>query len=346
MTNHSIVKVCLFGLLSTYLFPSKLIAQGLPGTIKSYEDDRIKVVVQDCSRKQQDLLCQATLMSKSSDRTVELNGSTIKIVDAEGNEYYPSNLRIANRTSENNSIKTDLIENVPFKATFTFSKVPASLTQIVLLQVPLGATIGSAAKFRNFSIVDSRFVREVSTSPENLRQRSSAPPSDGRNTTTPKPVKTSIAPTKSTNSDSETNIENISVCPDNTKILYRATSKSYLLYICGTKNPTHYVGMSKDSTQGITLRLRYFDRTQFSADNGDTNYTIAANRLVIRKDNKVIYQEKIQVLQALPGTTIAEETIPQSKPRKKSPSAANNGQNRSSTSQPVPKIKRQTTNAE
>jgi hypothetical protein len=330
MTNNSIVKVCLFGLLSTYLFPSKLIAQGLPGTIKSYEDDRIKVVVQDCSHKQQDLVCQATLMSKSSDRTVDLNGSTIKIVDGEGNEYYPSSLRVANRTSENNSIKTDLIENVPFKASFTFSKVPASLTQIVLLQVPLGSTIGTTAKFRNFSIAD----------------RASTPSNSSRNATIPKPVKTSVAPTKSTNSDSEASIENTSVCPDNTKILYRATSKSYLLYICGTKNPTHYVGMSKDSTQGITLRLRYFDRTQFSADNGDTNYTIAANRLVIRKDNKVIYQEKIQVLQALPGTTIAEETIPQRKPRKKSPSAANNSQNGNSTSQTAPKLKRQTTNAE
>jgi hypothetical protein len=311
----------LFGLLSIYLAPSQLAAQGLPSAIKSYEDDRIKVVVQDCSRKQQDLVCQAVLTSKSSDRTVDLNGNTIKIVDAEGNEYYPSSLRLANRTSENNSIKTELIENVPFKASFIFNKVPATLTQIVLLQIPLSGSINVNAKFRNFAIVE-------------------------RNSITVKPPKTAIVPTKSTNTDSEASIENTSVCPDNTKILYRATSKTYLLYICGTKNPTHYVGMSKDGTQGITLRLRYFDRTQFSADNGDTNYTIAANRLVIRKDSKVIYQEKIQVLQSLPGTISTEEITPKSKPKKKSSSATNNSQKGSSISQPVPKVKRQSTTAE
>jgi hypothetical protein len=320
----------LFGLLSIYLAPSQLTAQGLPSAIKSYEDDRIKVVVQDCSRKQQELVCQAILTSKSSDRTVDLNGSTIKIVDAEGNEYYPSSLRVANRTSENNSIKTELIENVPFKASFTFSKVPANLTQIVLLQIPLSGSISANAKFRNFAIVE----------------RASVPPSGSRNSITVKSPRTTIVPPKSTNNDSEAIIENTSVCPDNTKILYRATSKTYLLYICGTKNPTHYVGMSKDGTQGITLRLRYFDRTQFSADNGDTNYTIAANRLVIRKDSKVIYQEKIQVLQSLPGTISAEETTPKSKSKKRSSSATNNSQKGSSISQPAPKIKRQSTTPE
>jgi hypothetical protein len=324
MTNNSIVKVGLLGLLSICLFPSQSIAQGTPGTIKSYEDDRIKVVVQDCSRKLQDLVCQAILTSKSSDRQIDLNGNSIKIVDAEGNEYYPSSLRIANRTSENNSIKTELIENIPFKANFVFSKVPTNLTQIALLQIPLSGSISATAKFRNFAVVE----------------RAIASSSGDRNNITVKPAKTSIIPTKSTNVAADDNIENISVCPDNTKILYRATSKTYFLYICGTKNPTHYIGMSKDGSQGITLRLRYYDRTQFSADNGDTNYTIAANRLVIRKDSKIIYQEKIQVIQALPGTTIAEETTPRKKPRKKSLSATNN-QNRNSTIQPASKLKKQ-----
>ncbi len=314
----------LLGLLSICLLPSQLVAQAIPGTIKSYEDDRIKVVVQDCSRKLQDLVCQAILTSKSSDRSVDLNGNSIKIVDAEGNEYYPTSLRLANRTSENNSIKTELIENIPFKASFVFSKIPTNLTQIALLQIALSGGISATAKFRNFAVVD----------------RASASPSGDRNNITVKPAKTSIVPTRSTNITADDNIENISVCPDNTKILYRATSKSYFLYICGTKNPTHYVGMSKDGSQGITLRLRYYDRTQFSADNGDTNYTIAANRLVIRKDSKVIYQEKIQVLQALPSTTTTEETTPRKKPRKKSLSATNN-QNRNSSSQPAAKFKKQ-----
>ena len=68
------------------------------------------------------------------------------------------------------------------------------------------------------------------------------------------------------------------------------------MYVCGGKNLTHYVGIAKDGTQGISLRLRYDDRTQFSADNGETNYTIAANRLITRKDSKIIDRAKIQVL--------------------------------------------------
>ncbi len=102
------------------------------------------------------------------------------------------------------------------------------------------------------------------------------------------------------------------------------------------------MAFTKDGSQGITLRLRYYDRTQFLADNGETNYTVAANRLVIRKDNKIVYQEKIQILQALPGTTPLDNTTTKNKV-KKNPNPANSGdtsQKRSSTSQETSKLKR------
>jgi hypothetical protein len=156
----------------------------------------------------------------------------------------------------------------------------------------------------------------------------------------------SALPTKSASVNREASPDNTSVCPDNTKVMYRATSRDYLLYICGAKNPTHYVGLAKDGTQGITLRLRYYDRSQFSADNGDVNYTIAANRLVIRNKNKVVFQDKIQVLQALPGTTVVEEIVPKSKSKKNSSAANNNNSRRNSTVQPVTKVKRQPATAE
>jgi hypothetical protein len=317
MSNKSIVKVSLFGLLAILLCSDRLVAQtptkAVKGNPTTYEDDRIKVVVQDCSRKLQDLVCQAILTSKNSDRTVDLNGNNIKLVDFEGNEYYPTSLRLGNRTSENNSIKTELIENVPFKASFTFVKVPPSLTQVALLQIPFTGGINTTAKFRNFTVIAPTI-------------------------TATKPVKAPNVTTNSVNISPEVSSENGLICPDNTKVLYRATSKSYLMYICGSKTPTHYVGLAKDGTQGITLRLRYYDRTQFSADNGETNYTIAADRLAIRKDGKIIYQEKIQVLQPLSGATATEETTPKSKP-KKSSEAANNSRRRNSTSQAAPKIK-------
>jgi hypothetical protein len=337
MTNKSIRKLALFGLFSICLSTSQVVAQSLPTTSKTspniYEDERIRIVVQDCNRKLPDLICQAVLTSKSSDRSIELNGNAIKLVDLEGNEYYPTSLRLANRNGENNTIKAELVENIPFKATFTFSKIPTNLTKFALLQIPVGGSLSAMGKFRDLTVVDSRS--------ESPRQRTTTTPSNDRNSIAIKPAKSSIVPAKSTSSSADISSENNLICPDNTKILYRATSKSYLLYICGAKNPTHYVGIAKDGTQGIVLRLRYFDRSQFSADNGDTNYTIAANRLVIRKDDKLIYQEKIQVLQALSLGAVPEEVAPKSKPKKNSSAVSTNSKKSSSSSQPVPRSKRQ-----
>jgi hypothetical protein len=304
MKTKSIVRMGWCGLLSICLYPHQLSAQvptkNSQSNLATYEDDRVKVVIQDCSRKLQDLICKAILTSKSSDRTVDLNGNTIKLVDFEGNEYYPTSLRMANRASENNSIKTELIENVPFKASFIFTKIPTSLTQIALLQIPLSGGINTTAKFRNFGVIDA-------------------------NRTLPKSTKVATVTSSSLETSSETaNNDNSLICPDRTKILYRATSKSYLMYICGAKNPTHYVGIAKDGSQGITVRLRYYDRAQFSADNGDTNYTIAANRLIIRKDNQIVYQEKIQVLQALPSNLTADSSNPKPKLKRNLPTESNN----------------------
>ncbi len=315
----------LLGLLSVWLYPQHHVsAQTLNGVTKTnsttYEDDRVKVVVGQCSRKLQDLICQATLTSKNSDRIVNINTNNVKLVDFEGNEYYPSSLKLANRTSENNLIRTELVENVPFKASFTFPKIPTSVNKIALLQIQLSGGLDTNAKFRN--LVASEFR-------------------SAKSTVTPTSV------TKVATIVPEIGTDNSSICPDNTKILYRATTKHYAVYICGNKNPTHYVGLARDGSQGITLRLKYYDRTQFSADNGDTNYTIATDRLIIHKQNKVVYSQRVQVLQTLPGTTIAEYSVPKTNLRK-NPTTSNttNPQKRSSKPRSNAKIEQRTGNNE
>jgi hypothetical protein len=320
MTTKLLVKMSWCGLLCAWLYPQQLLAQVPAKTVKNnpitYEDDRIKIIVRECSHKLQELICKATLTSKNSDRTIDINGNNIKLVDFEGNEYYPTSLQLANRNSENNTIRTELIENVPVKATFVFTKVPTNLSQIALLQIPLSGGINTTTKFRNFGAIAIENV-------------GSKPP---KSPTGSKGIATAIG---------EVSSDNSLVCPDGTKILYRATSKSYLMYICGTRMPTHYVGLSKDGSQGITLRLRYYDRTQFSADNGETNYTIAADRVIIRKDSKIIYQEKIQVLQPLPGTIAIEDPKLKPKPKKNlTLEREDASQKPSVSSQPSVKIKR------
>jgi hypothetical protein len=297
MTRRSIAIFSLLGAMSICLSPQLLLAETLSASAKStpttYEDEKIKITVQECIRKLQETVCQATLMSKSGDRAIFLNGNNVRLVDFDGNEYHPSSVKLANVVSDNNSVGTELVENVPFKASFVFGKIPTNVNKYALLQIPLGGGFSGIAKFRNVAIIDP---------------------------TAPKPVKTATTPTPKATTTTATTITDSDlslICPDNTKVLYRATSKTYLLYICGGKNPTHYVALAKDGSQGITLRLRYYDRTRFSADNGENNYTIANNKLIISKNTKAVYQEPIQVLQALPGVSIAEEVTPKPKPKLK-----------------------------
>ena len=197
MTTKSIVRIVWCGILSICLNPYRLAAQVQTGTTKgiaaTYEDDRIKVVIQECARKLQSLTCQAILTSKSNDRTVELNGNNIKLIDFEGNEYYPTSLRLGNRSSENNSIKAELIENIPFKASLVFGQTPANLSQIALLQVPipLSGGINTTAKFRNFAVIMP--------------------------TNNSKSVKIPISTASNAKIDSEVRNENSLICPEHTK---------------------------------------------------------------------------------------------------------------------------------
>jgi hypothetical protein len=296
MTRRSIAIFAWLSAVSICLSPHQVLAEtrkvAVTNTPTMYEDDKIKVVVQDCIRKLQDTICQATFTSKSGERAIYLNGNNIRLVDMEGNEYRPSSLKLANLVSENNTIGTELVESVPVKASFVFGKIPTNTNKFALLQIPLGGGLTGIAKFRSITVVDPNAPKAAKTV--------AITPAKATPTIPPKTI-TRVEPI---------NNELSLICPDNTKILYRAVSKSYLVYICGGKNPTHYVGLAKDGSQGITLRLRYYDRTQFSADNGVTNYTVANNRLIISKNTKVVYQEKIQVLQSLPGATITSETPP------------------------------------
>jgi hypothetical protein len=340
MTRRSIA---IFGWLSAAsicLFPHQVIAEtkkvAVTNTSTVYEDEKIKIVIQDCSRKLQDTICQATLTSKNGERAIYLNGNNIRLVDMEGNEYHPSSLKLANLVSENNSIGTELVESVPVKASFIFGKIPTNTTKFALLQIPLGGGLTGVAKFRNIIVVDPNAPKSTKTA-----------------TTTPaKTATTATTRTETTSNDLSL------VCPDNTKILYRAVSKNYLVYICGGKNPTHYVGLAKDGSQGITLRLRYYDRTQFSADNGVTNYTIANNKLIISKNTKVVYQETIQVIQSLPGVSTADEKTPKKtktvatseeqkakqKPKKAAPEVSTSTVKKNPTTNKVkPKIRRRVT---
>jgi hypothetical protein len=246
-----------------------------------YDSDRLKFVIQTCNRKQEDIICQGTIASKVTDRAIEFNLSNIKLIDFEGNEYYPNSLRLANRSIDSNSLKTELVVNINVKTTIVFPKVPPSVNKIALLNIPLELEQDNAiAKFRNLSILSTNSIDKNQ----------------------PKSSSTAVKPTVKTNNDANL------ICPETSKILYRAASKDNLLFICGAKNPAYFVTQSKDGTQGMTLRLRSYDKKSFSADNGATNYAIAGVRFTITRNGKVVSQEKISILQPLTGSTATNPT--------------------------------------
>jgi hypothetical protein len=283
-----------FSLPSLAQSPSNIIKEN--GS--TYENDRIRFTLQKCQRKQDNLICQGTLTSKKNDRGIELNLSTIKVIDFEGNEYYPNSLRLANRSSENNVLKTELVGNINVKTIIVFPKFPSNVDRIALLNIPIDVEQETTiAKWRNVDIA------ATNSSPEKTKPKSSA---------------TATTTTVNANNDSTL------ICPETTKIMYRAASKDDLLFICGAKTPTYFVSQAKDGSQGITLRLRYYDKKRFSADNGAVNYTIVGNRFTVTKGGKTISQAKISILQPL-ATSTATNSDPQpqqsapttSKPNKK-----------------------------
>jgi hypothetical protein len=281
----------LLGLASTLAIvslPSIAIAQAEKSNLGTFEDDRIKIVLQECQHKQPDLICQAVLTSKNGDRTVELNSETIKLVDFEGNEYYPSNIRIANR-SNSQKIQTELVENASFRTSITFAKVPNNLNKFALIQIPLGSNLNAIAKFRNLSIAASNNSDRETTTP----------------TTKPKPSPTPNVATKPASPKS--------ICPENTKVMYRAATNTRSLHICGNKKPTHYVGTLKENGESTTIELLSYTKNAFIAETGPTRYTIYNNRFAISKSERVILQEKLEVLQ--PFKTATTET-PTNKPKK------------------------------
>ena len=79
------------------------------------------------------------------------------IVDDGGNDYYASLLqsgtrRAAANGSNYNKLNFDIAKNALYKTTIDFKEVPASVSQITLLQI--GNSAGGLVKFRNVPIIN------------------------------------------------------------------------------------------------------------------------------------------------------------------------------------------------
>jgi hypothetical protein len=71
-----------------------------------------------------------------------------KLVDSAGNEYSSDKVKVGNRTG--GAVAVSMTKGATYRAVFNFVDVPASLSQVVLLQI--GGNYGHLMKFRNVPI--------------------------------------------------------------------------------------------------------------------------------------------------------------------------------------------------
>ncbi len=110
--------------------------------------------LKSCARKQNSIVSCILSLTRSSDGGygISTNKDT-KIVDAEGNEYYPSKVQVGKRIAGPGSPLTfDMAQNANYPTTIDFTGVPTSVSQITLLQIWNGGFYG--VKFRNVPIIN------------------------------------------------------------------------------------------------------------------------------------------------------------------------------------------------
>lgn len=107
--------------------------------------------LQSCIRKLKNVSCTFSITtSEDKDYTISLERRT-KIVDGGGNEYFANKIQIGNRIADANGYLTlDLVKKSVYKTTIDFTQVPASVSQLTLLQIEV--SYGAILKFRDVSI--------------------------------------------------------------------------------------------------------------------------------------------------------------------------------------------------
>lgn len=99
------------------------------------EDDNFKFMIQSCLRKGQTVSCEVLITNPSSeDKTITVragqvwgNGAHPRIIDIEGNEYYPDTIAIGQSVASRDggslgsTLEKRFLRGIPTKVNFTFS---------------------------------------------------------------------------------------------------------------------------------------------------------------------------------------------------------------------------------
>jgi hypothetical protein len=85
-----------------------------------------------------------------------------------------------------------------------------------------------------------------------------------------------------------------SFCPKDMKAFVSAETDNFLLYICGIKNPTNYVGIAKNGGASTILPLMGGHKDQFVAKNGSYTYTLNSTLLTVANGNEILKEDPVK----------------------------------------------------
>ena len=166
----------LIGLFSLVFFCSTNIVRPAFGEPQEYPsqvstDGSVTWELKSCARKQNNIVSCIVSVSRSEDGGygIFVQNST-KLVDPEGNEYYPVKAQILKRVAGAGSLLSfDMAKGSQYKVTIDFSEVPTSVPYATLLQIAANGTITGGAKFRNLPLIN--FDGSISEVPLSVRSR-------------------------------------------------------------------------------------------------------------------------------------------------------------------------------
>jgi hypothetical protein len=112
-------------------------------------EDGVTVELKSCVKGARNTAsCTFVLKSRQDQNFTLYTARYAKLVDSAGNEYSSDKVKVGNRTGE--SFAVPMAKGATYRAVFNFVDVPASLSQVVLLQI--GGNYGHLIKFRNVPI--------------------------------------------------------------------------------------------------------------------------------------------------------------------------------------------------
>jgi hypothetical protein len=114
------------------------------------EVDGFVFLLKRCSRYEESVKCDLTMVNKGQERTLEINRDNCKIVDSFGNSHYSPALDLDGKMGVNDSLpQVRVVPGIEYALVLNFKNIPNQITRTQLLEITLQNR--KSVQFRNVS---------------------------------------------------------------------------------------------------------------------------------------------------------------------------------------------------